>query len=121
MVVEDILDLDQVCFTGDNEWDHQFRASSIAKRGQHDEEREAARIEEQLDRWREMLPVHLTPNNHLSPLPHVIIGLAVSLSFLLVMPRADLLSLVARYRDDHASLSICGPHTLHLVTAGYAL
>jgi hypothetical protein len=79
MVVEDILDLDQVCFTGDNEWDHQFRESSIAKRGQHDEENEAARIEEQLDRWREMLPVHLTPNDHLSPLPHVFIGLAVSI------------------------------------------
>jgi hypothetical protein len=79
MVVEDILDLDQVCFTGDNEWDHQFRESSIAKRGQHDEEIEAARIEEQLDRWREMLPVHLTPNDHLSPLPHVFIGLAVSI------------------------------------------
>jgi hypothetical protein len=80
MVVEDILDLDSVVLTGDSEWDQQFRESSIAKRGQHDEEREAARIEEQLDRWREMLPIHLTPNDHLSPLPHVIIGLAVRLT-----------------------------------------
>jgi len=79
MVVEDILDLDQACLQGGGEWDHQFRESSMARRGQHNEEREAARIEEQLDRWREMLPVHLTPHDHLSPLPHVFIGLAVSL------------------------------------------
>lgn len=77
MVVEDILDLDLVYLTGNDEWDRQFRQSGVAKRGQHDEEREAARIGEQLDRWREMLPVHLTPNDSLSPLPHVFIGLAV--------------------------------------------
>jgi hypothetical protein len=79
MVVEDILDLDSASPPGDSDWDRQFRQSSHVKRGPQDEEREAARIGEQLDLWRDMLPVHLTPDDHLSPLPHVFIGLAVSL------------------------------------------
>lgn len=79
MVVEDILDLDSASLPGSSEWDRQFRESSMAKRGDHGEETEAARIEEQLNRWREMLPAHLAPNDRLSPLPHHVIGLAVSL------------------------------------------
>lgn len=78
MVVEDILDLDSASLPGNDEWDRQFRQSSIAKKGDHGEEREAARIGEQLDLWRQMLPVHLTPNDRTSPLPHHVIGLAVS-------------------------------------------
>jgi hypothetical protein len=77
MVVEDILDLDSASLPGDSEWDRQFRESSTTKRGTHGEEHEAQRIGEQLDRWREMLPGHLTPNDRLSPLPHHVIGLAV--------------------------------------------
>jgi hypothetical protein len=78
MVVEDILDLDWATPPGSNDFDIQFRKSSTARRGDHGEEQEATRIGEQLDLWRQMLPVHLTPNNQLSPLPHVSIGLAVS-------------------------------------------
>jgi len=77
MVVEDILDLDSVSVTGQCDWDRQFRDSGLARRGNHDEAHEALRIEEQLNRWKEMLPVHLTPDDPLSPLPHVSIGLAV--------------------------------------------
>lgn len=79
MVVEDILDLDSVGLSGGSEWDRQFRDSSTARRGHHDEEHEAARIEEQLNRWKNMLPLHLTQHEGSSPLPHVFIGLAVGL------------------------------------------
>lgn len=88
MVVEDILDLDSASLPCNDEWDRQFRESSFVKRGNHGEEREAARIGEQLDLWRQALPIHLTPNERFSPLPHHVIGLAVSLTF----PQATLRS-----------------------------
>lgn len=120
MVVEDILDLDSVCFVGENEWDRQFRESSTAKKGQINEEREAARIEEQLDRWREMLPVHLTPSELLSPLPHVFIGLAVSVPVIDSFCSAEV-RLVARYSNYHASFSFRRSHAVGLINASAAV
>jgi hypothetical protein len=78
MVVEDILDLDPASQPGNDEWDRQFRQSKSGKQGNDSDEQEAARIGEQLGLWRQMLPVYLTPNDRLSPLPHHVIGLAVS-------------------------------------------
>lgn len=78
MVVEDILDLDSAPPLGQDEWDRQFRESNEAKRGLLGEEQEAERISEQLRLWRQMLPSHLTIVGNESPLPHHVIGLAVS-------------------------------------------
>ena len=76
-VVEEVLDLEFVETTGENEWDRQFRESGEARRGLLSEAQEAERISEQLRLWREMLPRNLQIDDTLSPMPHHAISLAV--------------------------------------------
>lgn len=113
MAVEDILDLDSAGLPGNHDWDRQFRESSEARRGGQGEQQEAERIGQQLTLWRQMLPAHLTPNEHSSPLPHHVIGLAVSPRRHSLLRELDTntVSAVARYRYHHALLALCRSDT----------
>ncbi|WRT64920.1 uncharacterized protein IL334_001860 [Kwoniella shivajii] len=73
MVVEDVLDMDPSCPPAIDEWDVQF-INSIEMRQPHILERPAI----QLDKWLQSLPIHLTIDRSLSPLPHHAVLLSVS-------------------------------------------
>lgn len=80
MIVEDILDIDITGPPIHEAWDQQFAAKLHSR---HHRIRRAESIAEQLDLWRKDMPIQLeidTSNTGPSPLPHHVIGLAVSLT-----------------------------------------
>lgn len=77
MIVEDILDLDVIGPPVSDPFDQQFSQRSL---GHRDRVQDAEQIAEQLRLWKSSLPKHLevNPGGPVSPLPHHVIGMAVS-------------------------------------------
>ena len=78
MIVEDILNLQPVRPpSGDTEWDEQF---AVWARGRESDEEKALGLARQLQHWKKHLPrtLQVDESDTGAPLPHVILGLAVS-------------------------------------------
>lgn len=76
MIVEDIVDLDVTPPPCVEPWDQHFVAALNAR---HDTIRRAEVIAQQLDDWRANMPPQIdVDHGSISPLPHHVIGLAVS-------------------------------------------
>jgi hypothetical protein len=77
MIVEDILDLDSIGPPSSDPFDQQFKQRP---RNHRDRIKDAEEIADQLRLWRSSLPKHLEvhPSGSASPMPHHVIGMAVS-------------------------------------------